>query len=465
MPELAGIAWAGAAILLVSVVAWLVSIWKQDVSFVDSLWSLFFLLSVSVYVITSGPESWRVPLVLALVAVWSLRLSVYITARNHGQPEDHRYQKIRSNNQPHFQFKSLYIVFLLQGFLAWVIGLPLIAAVNGQTPPGPFDLIGVALYLVGMFFEVVGDYQLSRFKAREDSEGAVLDSGLWRYTRHPNYFGEAMIWWGFWFLAVSAGGWWTVFAPIMMTFLLLKVSGVTLLEKDIAQRRPQYRDYVRKTNAFIPGPPKKFLTSVVSLALLLPLSLSADIDDSWQFKVFLDDREIGYHHFYLDEIGETRELRSEAEFDYKIMFISLFEYEHENREVWQGNCLQRIDARTNSNGEPFQVEGSKNDEGFLVKDDSGGEMLPQCVMSFAYWNPAFLNQRQLLNSQNGEFEEVSISSPVFEELEVRGEKRPSYRYRLAAGDLNLDLWYSTENEWLALESEVSGGRTLRYVLK
>ena len=349
--------------------------------------------------------------------------------------------------------------------LAWVISLPLIAAVNGQAPPGPFDLIGVALYLVGMFFEVVGDYQLSQFKAQKDSEGKVLDSGLWRYTRHPNYFGEAMIWWGFWFLAVAAGGWWTMFAPIIMTFLLLKVSGVSLLEPDIAERRPTYRAYVRKTNAFIPGPPKKFLVSLTMVLVAAPFTLLAEIEDSWQFKVFLDDREIGFHHFYLDGSGETRELRSEAEFDYKFMFISLFEYEHENRELWRGNCLQRIESRTNSNGEPFQVDGEQLSDGFVVEDGDGENVLPQCVMSFAYWNPEFLKQEQLLNTQNGAFEAVEISPPVFEELEVRGEKRPSYRYRLAAGDLNLDLWYSTQDEWLALESEVSGGRKLRYVLK
>jgi steroid 5-alpha reductase family enzyme len=190
-----------------------------------------------------------------MVGAWALRLSVYITVRNHGKPEDRRYRSIRENNQPHFWLKSLYIVFLFQGFLAWVIFLPVIAAVNGQTKPWLLDYAGMALWLVGMFFEIVGDYQLARFRRSVTSAKAVMDTGLWRYTRHPNYFGEAVIWWGFYLVALSSGAWWTVFAPLLMTFLLLRVSGVSLLEKDISDRRPDYRGYIKRTNAFFPGRP------------------------------------------------------------------------------------------------------------------------------------------------------------------------------------------------------------------
>jgi steroid 5-alpha reductase family enzyme len=247
---------AGAAIGAVAVAGWLISIVRRDVSIVDSLWSLLFLLALVVYlavVAAPGPRGW---LITALVAIWALRLSVYITVRNQGEPEDRRYQAIRRNNEPHFWFKSLFIVFLLQGFLAWVICLPALAAVSGQTTPGPLDFIGLALWLIGMYFEVMGDWQLARFRRGKRQAGAVLDTGLWRYTRHPNYFGEALLWWGIYLLALSAGAWWTVFAPLLMTFLLLRVSGVALLEKDIADRRPAYREYIRRTNAFFPGRPR-----------------------------------------------------------------------------------------------------------------------------------------------------------------------------------------------------------------
>ena len=249
--------WSALALAFLVVCAWLLSLKLGDVSIVDSLWSLMFLLALVVYLLTADELGWRSGLVAGLVALWALRLSAYITWRNHGKGEDHRYQAIRRNNQPNFEIKSLYLVFGLQGFLAWVICLPTLAAVSGQTPPGPLDYAGVVLWLIGMFFEVVGDAQLARFRANRDSEKSVLKSGLWRYTRHPNYFGEFLIWWGFYLLALSAGAAWTLFAPLLMSFLLLRVSGVALLEKDISDRRPAYRKYVQQTNAFFPGPPKR----------------------------------------------------------------------------------------------------------------------------------------------------------------------------------------------------------------
>jgi steroid 5-alpha reductase family enzyme len=147
-------------------------------------------------------------------------------------------------------------VFGLQAALAWVISLPLLAATGSTAPLGWLDAAGVALWLVGMIFEAGGDWQLARFKRDPANRGKVLDTGLWRYTRHPNYFGDFCVWWGFFLIALSAGGWWSIVGPLAMSFLLLKVSGVALLEKDIGERRPAYRDYIRRTNAFFPGPPR-----------------------------------------------------------------------------------------------------------------------------------------------------------------------------------------------------------------
>jgi steroid 5-alpha reductase family enzyme len=137
-----------------------------------------------------------------------------------------------------------------------VISIPLLAAINSTTPLGWLDAIGAALWLVGMVFEAGGDWQLLRFRRNPANQGRVLDSGLWRYTRHPNYFGDFCVWWGLFLIALAAGGWWSVAGPLLMSFLLLEVSGVALLEKDIGERRPAYRDYVRRTNAFFPGPPR-----------------------------------------------------------------------------------------------------------------------------------------------------------------------------------------------------------------
>jgi steroid 5-alpha reductase family enzyme len=250
------------ALLTFAVFGWLVSLKLKDVSIVDSMWSLMFLLSLGVYWLTADSLGWRVGLLFVLVSIWALRLSVYITLRNHGQGEDARYQEIRRNNQPNFEFKSLYIVFVLQAVLAWVISLPLLAAASGQSPLGILDMVAIALWLLGMVFEVVGDKQLARFKSNPENAGKVLDTGLWRYTRHPNYFGECALWWGYFLLALSAGAAWTIVAPALMTFLLLRVSGVKLLEKDISDRRPDYQEYIRNTNAFFPGPSRRIIQSI-----------------------------------------------------------------------------------------------------------------------------------------------------------------------------------------------------------
>lgn len=184
--------------------------------------------------------------------------------------------------------------------------------------------------------------------------------------------------------------------------------------------------------------------------------------EAWRFRVYLDGQEIGYHHFFLAGSGEHRQLRSEARFEYRLLFLKLFDYAHDNLETWSDGCLQSIRSRTDANGTLYEVEGRLTDDGFRVSAGDTDEALPDCVMTFAYWNPAFLEQQRLLNAQDGSFLDVRVSPPEAAEWSRDGESRPALRYRLEAGDLQLDLWYSQEHEWLALESEVEGGRTLRY---
>jgi steroid 5-alpha reductase family enzyme len=195
--------------------------------------------------------------VLALVGTWALRLTIYITARNWGAGEDRRYRDIRARNEPGFALKSLYLVFGLQAALAWLVSLPLHAALRGTAPLGLLDAAGAALVVAGLCFESVADWQLARFQREPGNRGRVLDRGLWRYSRHPNYFGECCVWWGFGVLGAAAGGWWSLVAPLLMTWLLLRVSGVALLEQTIVERRPSYTDYARRTSAFVPLPPRE----------------------------------------------------------------------------------------------------------------------------------------------------------------------------------------------------------------
>ena len=242
-------------IALAALATWVVSLLRRDVSIVDSLWAVMIALGGWAYALAADPVGPREPLVLGLASLWALRLSGHITWRNLGHGEDRRYQAIRARNQPRFEFKSLYLVFGLQAVLAWIVAWPLMAALAGDTPLGWLDGLGAGLWLFGIGYEAVADRQLARFKTDPASAGQVMDRGLWCYSRHPNYFGEACVWWGAGLVALAAGGAWTLVSSLLMTVLLLKVSGVALLEQDISERRPAYRDYIARTSAFIPWPP------------------------------------------------------------------------------------------------------------------------------------------------------------------------------------------------------------------
>lgn len=238
------------------VLGWFISLYRNNVTHVDSMWSLFFVIAALIYLGQSDVASLRSVILITLLGLWALRLFAYLTWRNWGPHEDHRYAEIRANNSPHFAFKSLYIVFGLQALLAWVISFPIYGAIVSDTPVNSVDFIGVGLICFGLAWETVADWQLSVFKGNGANKNKVLNSGLWRYSRHPNYFGECMVWWGIYAIALAAGAWWTIFSPILMTLLLLKVSGVKLLEKNIAERRPEYDNYIRTTSAFIPRRPR-----------------------------------------------------------------------------------------------------------------------------------------------------------------------------------------------------------------
>ena len=244
------------AAFVLAVLTWLLSLYLQDVSIVDSAWPLMFLAAATLFVVTAGNTDSRTFLVLTLVALWALRLFAHLTWRNWGEPEDRRYQAIREKYSPNFALKSLFIIFSFQAMLAWIIAMPLWPALTTQSAFSAWDIIGITLWSSGMFFEAIGDWQLARFKARPENHGKVMDRGLWRYTRHPNYFGECLIWWGFYAFAVGSGAWWTIVGPLLITWLLLKFSGVVMLETTIVERRPAYREYIARTNTFIPGPRK-----------------------------------------------------------------------------------------------------------------------------------------------------------------------------------------------------------------
>ncbi len=246
------------AIALAMLALWVVSLVRRDASIVDMFWGLGFVVIAWLSLYQTGHSSARSLLLTLLVSLWGLRLSAYLAWRNHGKPEDYRYVAMREKHGKRFPIVSLVTVFGLQGLLMWIISLPIQVAIASADDWHTFVAIGIVCFLTGLMFEAVGDYQLARFKADPANSGAVMNQGLWRYTRHPNYFGDFLVWWGFYLVAFeSTSWWWTIIGPLLMSFLLVRVSGVRLLESSLRSRVAGYEDYVRKTSAFFPFPPKQ----------------------------------------------------------------------------------------------------------------------------------------------------------------------------------------------------------------
>ena len=248
-----------AAVVALFTILWIVSLIVRNSSIVDMWWGPGILLIGLTYFFTTDGAQSRGRLVVALLALWAVRLAWHIGARNIGHGEDFRYAKWRRERGASWWWFSYFKVFLLQSVIAWIISMPLYYAIAPATPErlSPFDFAGAILFAAGFLFEAIGDEQLRRFKADPANKGRVLNSGLWRYTRHPNYFGEAVMWWGFGLFALSTGGYLGLPGPAIMTWLLIRVSGVSLLEQTLRQTKPEYLEYIATTSSFFPMPPKR----------------------------------------------------------------------------------------------------------------------------------------------------------------------------------------------------------------
>lgn len=250
---------AGLVIAGLMTALWALSLLSSNASIADVFWGTGFVIATWIYyALTPDGFAVRKLLICTLVTIWGLRLSLYILERNWGKDEDYRYQRWRGQAGARWWWFSYIKVFLLQGFLIWVVSIPLLTAQMSSEPSTliALDYIATGIWFIGFCFEVAADWQLARFKADPDNDSKVLSSGLWRYSRHPNYFGDATQWWAFYLMAAAAGGLWTILSPILMTILLLRVSGVSLLERTLVATKPQYREYIAKTSAFFPWFPK-----------------------------------------------------------------------------------------------------------------------------------------------------------------------------------------------------------------
>lgn len=234
---------------------------SQRLTIVDTLWGLGFVAVaiVSVFVADRGDGMPGTQLLLlVLVTVWGVRLAAHLHHRNSGQAEDPRYQALADEDGRSFAQVALRRVFLPQGIAMFLVATPVMVGMNNAGTITWLGWLGALVWLVGFFFEAVGDYQLAQFKKDPRNKGQVMDQGLWRYTRHPNYFGDACVWFGIWLVAASSWpGVVTIVSPIAMTIFLTKVTGASLNEKGMRQSKPGYEDYVRRTSGFVPLPPKK----------------------------------------------------------------------------------------------------------------------------------------------------------------------------------------------------------------
>jgi steroid 5-alpha reductase family enzyme len=251
-----------AALIILALVTllWIWSVFIKNVSIVDIFWGFGFVVVNVFYAYMSGELNARKILILTLVSIWGIRLVIYLAIRNIGKGEDFRYQEFRRNYGPkRYWWFSFFQTFLLQGVLIMIISLPLLGIHSSATSGdlNVLDYLGILVWIIGFTFETVGDFQLARFKKNVKNKGKVLNKGFWKYTRHPNYFGDSAVWWAYGIFSIAAGSYWQIIGSIIMTLLIIKISGVSLLEKTLKDTKPQYRDYIQKTNSFFPWFPKK----------------------------------------------------------------------------------------------------------------------------------------------------------------------------------------------------------------
>lgn len=247
-------------VMTLMVALWLASIPLRDVSFIDSFWAIgMVMVAGTTYAMADGAAE-RQQLLVLLTAVWGLRLGLHLFLRWRREGADPRYVALLAKAPGNPHLFSLRKVFLTQGPLLWLVTLPVQLGQLDDVPAalGPLAMTGAALAVTGILFETVGDWQLARFKANPASAGAVMDRGLWRYTRHPNYFGDACLWWGLYLVAAeTATGRWALISPVFLTFILIKWSGAALLERRLKRSRPGYTAYIERTSGFFPWPPKR----------------------------------------------------------------------------------------------------------------------------------------------------------------------------------------------------------------
>lgn len=472
--------WLAAAASLL----WLHSLRSNIVSHVDILWPLLHLMACVSMFISAESVTLRGGLLILVVAAWSVRLATYLAARAAGRGEDRRYAEIRARYGAAFRYSSLVIIFLLQALLALIISAVFYPIITSQLPWRALDTLLLCAAVVGLLYEVVADQQLSAFLRRQSATGQqqtqVLRTGLWQYSRHPNYFGEWLFWLSLSLLAVSLGNWIGVVTVALVSWLLLRFTGVARMEQRTPSLRPDYLDYQHNTPAFFPTflSPRRWLKTVtrsgaqnllpvlVGIMTLLPMQFSTAAPSSgspafehWYFTAYIDDKEVGYHQFEVRRDGAATFLNGRADFEYRLWKVPLFSYYHEVSETYDSDlCLQEITSTTITRTDRLALHGRKTNAGFTLDGAANTPITEDCLTTFAYWTKEFLARDTLLNGQDGTLVPVQFSNLTSETTDS------AQRVRLQADSLDLTLTYSNDGRWQGLESQLPAGRKLVYRL-
>lgn len=486
---------AACAVTLQGCLAWYLASRYRRASIADIFWPLHHLLVGFIWLLTAESLGLGNLLAFALLALWATRLATHLCIRQVGAPEDRRYAAVRENAGAGFDGRSLYVIFVPQALMAWFMSLALLPTLT-QPDWSWLAYTGITLGLVGLIWEVVADLQLTAF-IKQTHSNSVMDSGLWALCRHPNYFGEWLFWLG---ICVTAFSLMDAFAAaaflpmVLLSYLLMRFTGVLRTETGMHARRPGYATYQQQTPAFFPRMPRRSVLRAPESqmlfdairagsrvlgqrfgrwSVLLGLMLAGSVSlpetaiaqnakqQSWFFDVHIDGQQVGFHEFVATQAPWGYDVTAKAQFRYKLMGVTLFSYDHEVREQYDADmCLVSIESKTKTNRKVQHLKGTASDGGYALQTDINTRIDQSCLMTFAYWSPKLLTQQQLLNGQTGQIVDVSIGP-----TQTAAATEEPNLYNLKGEKLDITLGFSASGQWRSLNSLLPNGRELTYHLR
>ena len=475
-------------VVMFSVISWAFACFLRDASIADLFWPIYHALAAATYLyLALAAETSALAIVFAvLICIWASRLFLHLFFRRLGQEEDHRYAAIRARNQENFWWQSFFTIFLMQSSLAWLICAPFSYVILSAQSFSALHGLGLLVMACGLIYEWIADEQLKNYLRRDSKDDRekpdVLVRGLWKFSRHPNYFGDWTFWLGATIVAIAAGGlgaWLAILNLVLIYWLLTRFTGVARAEQTLPIRRPSYNHYIESTPAFFPSflhsplaarmSNEKTLGFAVTLLTVYAISspqISYGDEDNiyesvetevWMFDAFIGKKKIGEHQFEVIRSRDKITAKSAASFEYKVLKIPLFKYEHSVVEVYDSqSCLKSISSETTTNSKRIQLLGEKKGDNFFVTGTNEAIFGGACLMPFAYWSPRLLDQKALINGQTGMITPIKVRSVDSGDNEKN--------YVLSGKDLDIELSYSSEDKWTGLQSKLPLGRTLKYEL-